>query len=488
MDLLANVPSWGDVERNLDQIFSDLNQSAQGGFQDAQDSWNAFAHRLSNGVTQAYGYVDGHQIDHVRQAMALSYPIMQMNLTRKWASINIAEILPVLVKLVQEVVMIIGGSVMVGAAVGGAVGSLAFGAGALPGATIGGGIGLQVGNILMAALGLYAVVEYFTDNVAPCISTLSDGLATAWCAEDGLKPAGLDPSGGSAAIIQERTDRAARQLAHGQEQLVLLLLMAIATYLIRGQIRAGVDRSLESIATRSAKLQSQISNEELAAWLAKNEDQLLEYPELQIRGVTSLERLEREHSMRDFYAEQDLEFSSLEEKRRFAKTFEPVGLNDQEIREYLSSPAGEEYLKKVILADPSASDALIYERAYGQIASGSTLPVTTRITTGLVKIVPQAEKSISDFSPFFTTMDELNAAASLDTTLADALGLPVISENARYSIFEITPLTPTDVFVSKVAPTIEFGGRLTRTGGATQYLVPNRKEWSAAKIIGEINN
>jgi hypothetical protein len=488
MDLLPNVPNWGEIERNLEQKFSDLNQSAQSSFQSAQDGWNGFTRRVSNGASAAYGHVGGYRIDHVRQAMALSYPIMLTNLTRKWASINIAEILPVLVKLVQEVVMIVGSSVLVGAAVGGAVGSLAFGAGALPGTAIGGGIGLQVGNLIMGALGLYAITGYFSDNLWPCILTMHEGLSTAWLAEEGLEAPGLDPSGGSAAMIQERTELAARRLAQGQEQLVLLLLMAISTYLMRGQMRAGVGNSLESIATRSAQLQSQISNKELAAWLSKNESLLLEHPELQIRGVTSLETLERKSAMREFYAEQDPDFKSVEQTRKFAKAFEPAGLSRQQIRDYLMSPAGKEYLKKVILADPKASEELLYERAFGHIASGSTVPVTTRVTTGLVKIVPLGEKRISDYSPFFTTMDELKAAANSDKTLADALGLPVISENARYSIFEINPLEPTDVFFSKVAPTVEFGGNITRTGGATQYLVPNRSEWSAPKLIGEIDN
>ena len=57
-------------------------------------------------------------------------------------------------------------------------------------------------------------------------------MTTAWFAEDGLKPAGLDPSGGSAAQAQERVERAARQLARGQEQWVLLLLTAIVLSLI----------------------------------------------------------------------------------------------------------------------------------------------------------------------------------------------------------------------------------------------------------------
>jgi len=79
-----------------------------------------------------------------------------------------------------------------------------------------------------------------------------------------LKNPGLDPAGGSAAMIQERKERAARQLAQGQEQLVLLLLTAIVTYLTRGQMKAGVVNSVESIATRSAKLRSEISNKPFA--------------------------------------------------------------------------------------------------------------------------------------------------------------------------------------------------------------------------------
>jgi hypothetical protein len=377
---------------------------------------------------------------------------------------------------------------MIGAAIGGAAGSLAFGAGAVPGAAIGSSVGLQVGNLIVAMLGLYAIVDYFIAGIGPCLSTIHEGLRTAWQAGDGLRSPDLDPSGGSDAMIQERLERAARLLAQGQEQLVLLLLTAIVTYLTRGEMRAGVGNSLETIAMRSAKLRTDISNKPFVVWLTKNEQKLLEHPELQIRGVTSLETLARESKMREFYAKQDPEFVPVEKKRNGVKTFEAKGLSNQEIHSYLQSADGQKYITKLTLADPKASPVDILERAVGQVASGSTLPVTISISTPLVKIVPVGEKTISDFSPFFTTMEELNAAAKSDKTLADSLGLPVTSENARYSIFEIKPLEPTEVFVSKVAPTLEFGGRITRTGEAAQYLVPNRQEWSAAKLIGEIDN
>jgi hypothetical protein len=143
-------------------------------------------------------------------------------------------------------------------------------------------------------LGLAAIAEYFYEGLPSCLSTLQEGLATAWTAENGVKPVGLDPTGGSAAVIQERTERAARQLARGQEQLVLLLLTAIVTYLTRGQMKAGVMNSVESIATRSATLQASISNKEFASWLAKNQSRILAEPELQIRDVTPLRKGEPE--------------------------------------------------------------------------------------------------------------------------------------------------------------------------------------------------
>ncbi len=296
--------------------------------------------------------------------------------------------------------MIVGGSVTIGAALGGAVGSLAFGAGAVPGAAIGAGVGLQVGNLIMAALGLYAITGYFSAGIGPCLSTIFEGLCTAWQAEDGLKNPGLDPTGGSAAMIQERKERAARQLAQGQEQLVLLLLTAIVTYLTRGQMKAGVVNSLESIATRSAKLRSEISNKPFAVWLTKNEKLLLEHPELQIRGVTSLGRLAKEKEMREFYAQQDPKFVAVEKQRELAKTFKPVGLSDQQVDDYLLSAEGQKYSAKLIAADPTLTAEALYNRALNQIASGSTVPVTTRMSTPLVKVVPQGAEGISDYSPF----------------------------------------------------------------------------------------
>ncbi|RMQ32993.1 hypothetical protein ALP86_02567 [Pseudomonas amygdali pv. mori] len=292
MDLLANVPKWDDIERTLDNKFNHLNQSFDQGWESAFDGWNGFTRRVSNEATLAFGSIGGNRIESVKLAMAKSYPIIQLNLMRKWASIDVTEILPVLLQLVKEVAMIMGGSVAVGTlVVGGAAGSLAFGAGAVPGAIAGSGIGLQVGNLILLGMGLSAIADYFYQGLPACLATLYEGMVTAWNAEEGVKPPGLDPTGASAWLIDECIDAAARQLARGQEQLVMLLLTAIVTYITRGQIKAGIVGSLDGIAARSAKLQADMTNKQIAGWLARNEQKLLAHPELRrsepspLRGV-----------------------------------------------------------------------------------------------------------------------------------------------------------------------------------------------------------
>ncbi|QJI43974.1 hypothetical protein HKK52_24435 [Pseudomonas sp. ADAK2] len=486
MDLLANIPSWDDIERNLDYKFNTLNQGYSDGLQSANDSWNGFTRRVNITATQAYGFMGGNRIDSVKTAMRLSYPIIESNLKRKWASIEIEQILPVLLQLVKEVAMILGGSVAVGTVAGGVAGAFFFGVGAVPVAAAGAGIGLQVGNLILMALGLSSIAEYFYKGLPACLSTLQEGFATAWHADEGLKPEGLDPTGGSAYVIQERIDRGARQLAKGQEQLVLLLFTAIVTYMTRGQVKAGLMGSMDSIAARSAKLQSEISNKQFANWLARNQQELLTLPELQVNGPAPLKNVELDN-MREYYAKQDSDFVSHDTKLEKAKMFDTQGLSQKEITDYLSTGDGQLYLDKLRAAAPDASADEIFKRAVGQIGSGSTIPKIVVMDSPLVKIVPVG-KEVTDYSPFFTTMDELKKASQSESTLADYFGLPLTSEASKYSVFEIVPIKPTEVFVNKVAPTTEFGGSIARSGEAFQSIVTNRGEWSAPRLIGAIDN
>lgn len=276
MDVFSHVPSWDQIERNLQRSFGHLNHSVSNG-------WSYATGRLQAGLDQAYGQLGGKRIESVRHAIYLSFPMVRTDLEKRWASIEIDQILDVLLKVVKEVTLILGGSAALGSVAGGVAGSAAFGIGAAPGAVAGAGIGLEVGNLILASLGLAAIAEYFYQGLPDCLRTLREGFAIAWSAEHGQASGAMNPASGADSRSRARVEMAAKMLARGQEQLVVLFLMALATYLMRGSVKAGIKANLNNLASRSAALQAQITEKRLATWLARNQQRLLEQPELQLK-------------------------------------------------------------------------------------------------------------------------------------------------------------------------------------------------------------
>lgn len=158
---------------------------------------------------------------------------------------------------------------------------------------------------------------------------------------------------------------------------MLLLLTAIVAYLTRGQMKAGVVNSVESIATRSARLQADIRNKKFAEWLAKNERSILTEPALRTEEIPRFKTAEPElEVMRDHYAKLDKDFVSLEKQINGTKTFEPNGVKAEDIEKYLKTEEGINYFKEAAAADPTKSADVIYERVRGQLASGKELPIS----------------------------------------------------------------------------------------------------------------
>jgi filamentous hemagglutinin len=168
-------------------------------------------------------------------------------------------------------------------------------------------------------------------------------------------------------------------------------------------------------------------------------------------------------------------------------TFKTAGIDRASAESYLATAEGREYLDQVIAGDPSADLSKILVRAVDQLGSGSDTPKMLFTNSPLVKIVPKGQR-VSDYSPFFTTEADLKAASKSGYSLADYFGLPIKSESTVYDIYKISPSAPAPVFVSKVAPTVELGGLMTRPGGAVQYVVPNRGPWSSPELVGTIRN
>lgn len=297
MDFAPHIPSWAEIERNLNHRFSDFHHTLNHGLSSASSglhaSWNGVSQRLEQGASHVYAELGGQRIDAVRQAVHLSYPIIRHDLRQRWASLHIDDILEVLLDLVKQVTLVLGGSVTLGSIAGGVAGGvLGAGVGAAPGAVAGAGIGLEVGNLILLGLGLSAIAEYFYKGLPACLETLQNGIVSAWRIDNKASGSRLEAGGGHATSRQAHIEQAARELAHGQEQLVLLLLTAIVAYLTRGQVKGTLASSAEGLAARSALLQEQISERRLAEWLARNEPQLLADGALQPRTRAPVQQAE----------------------------------------------------------------------------------------------------------------------------------------------------------------------------------------------------
>lgn len=175
------------------------------------------------------------------------------------------------------------------------------------------------------------------------------------------------------------------------------------------------------------------------------------------------------------------------ESIRRSATFETHGVGTPAAKAYLETPEGTKFWQTLADSDPRASSLEIDRRAISQLASGRELPRMEVSSEPLVKVVP-AGTTPTPFSPFFARESDFIDALASGKRIHEHFGLPIASEAPVYDVFRIAPKGPSEVFVSAVAPTSELGGQVTRAGGATQYLVPNRSLFTDAVRVGSIGN
>ncbi len=170
-----------------------------------------------------------------------------------------------------------------------------------------------------------------------------------------------------------------------------------------------------------------------------------------------------------------------------AKTFATQGVGQEAARNFLDTAEGELYLDRLYEASPTTPLVDLRQRAIDQITSGRDLPRMETLTEPLVKIVPKGIEP-SPYSPYWAKQADLDAALKEGKNLSQHFGLPISSEAARYDVYKITPKAPTEVFVSTVAPTSELGGQVTKPGGATQCLTPNRNLYGPHEFVKTVDN
>ena len=187
--------------------------------------------------------------------------------------------------------------------------------------------------------------------------------------------------------------------------------------------------------------------------------------------------------------------TSEEFKRKFAdeidkvETFSPQGVSKQAAKDYLDTEEGSLYWWRLSEASPNAPRQEIDRRAINQLRSGRELPRMETIEPGesLIKFVAEGS-SPTTYTPFWVRESHVNAALAEGRNLSDYFALPIGSEAPRYGMYRITPKVPTQIFINTVAPTSELGGLVTKSGGAEQVLVPNRKLFHEPVYVRSVEN
>jgi hypothetical protein len=174
-----------------------------------------------------------------------------------------------------------------------------------------------------------------------------------------------------------------------------------------------------------------------------------------------------------------------------SSAFQPQGVSKKAALDYLNNTdEGAMYWWRVAEGfPPGAPSEEITKRALGQLRSGLDLPRMVTINPGesLIKLVPEG-KTPTAHSPFWTGEPQANAAIAEGRNLSEYFALPIDSEAPRFDAYRITARFPTQVFINTVAPTSELGGLVTKSGGAEQVLVPNRKLFYDPVYVKSVTN
>ncbi|AVB24291.1 polymorphic toxin type 15 domain-containing protein [Pseudomonas syringae pv. syringae] len=260
MSLWTKIPSWLDIEAYAERLFrkGDLGVRERG--------MNPLSPPSSINILS----IDliYRRVRCVRQACDLGEKEATNSILKRFSDLDIRSIIDEMISTVVDMAMIIIGSALTGATIGGGVGLLAGGVGAFPGATAGALIGVQAGTWILGVLGLASIAEFFTEGLKPIATGYIRGVSTAW---NGPR----ERTGNPLSSFSDDTmsaQQGAWDIARSHEAVVILLLSAIVAYLTRGRGNLSVLATEMRGSERGAKL---------GQWMLKHEDALKKHPDLQ---------------------------------------------------------------------------------------------------------------------------------------------------------------------------------------------------------------
>jgi hypothetical protein len=209
------------------------------------------------------------RVQRVRQALFDSGPLAERMIAERLAGIDFTTVWPILIQAVQDIALILGGSVALGTVSGAAVGALFGGVATLPGAVAGASLGGGVGGWVLALLGLKSLAEGLVDTLPEAASCYREGVLQAWGETHWEREYCSDVTRNGNLYF------AAAKIARGHVILLTALLMAMVAYLTRGKGSRG--QLLKEIR------ESRWLGPKVATWMEKNEKLLVEHPSLKTR-------------------------------------------------------------------------------------------------------------------------------------------------------------------------------------------------------------
>ncbi|MBI6574484.1 hypothetical protein YA0001_23230 [Pseudomonas viridiflava] len=260
MPLWTRIPSWLDIEAYAKRLFSKRGLAERG------TGMNPLSPPSSINVPS----IDliYRRVRCVRRACDLGEKEAANSILKRFSDLDIRSILDEMISAVVDMAMIIIGSALTGATIGGGIGLLAGGIGAFPGATAGALVGVQAGTWILGVLGLASIAEFFTEGLKPIATGYIRGVSTAWNGPQERIGNPLSSFSDDSMAAQ----RGAWDIARSHEAVVILLLSAIVAYLTRGRGNARVLATEMRGSERGAKL---------GQWMLKHEEALKKHPDLQ---------------------------------------------------------------------------------------------------------------------------------------------------------------------------------------------------------------
>lgn len=164
---------------------------------------------------------------------------------------------------------------------------------------------------------------------------------------------------------------------------------------------------------------------------------------------------------------------------------------DQALKIMNDTDVGKNMFQEVVRAHPDWSTTQIEDQVIEAIRSGKTLPQQMDNFEGtLYKIQKIQYDSVRPDTIYFTTQEEINKAAGIASrggpSIGEQFGLPQSSITDQYGIMPMQTNSPTTIFKSVVAPSLEKG--ITQPGGASQYFIFDQSKFNSLTRSGSLTN